>query len=434
MSRNEIFGVEETPSEQVDKACMKLLYDFPFFGHMVQYLNVVESEDVPTAGITENSLMLYNPEFIDGLTDEETMGVVAHEVMHKALKSFRRQKGRDGQDWNVAQDLVINYMLIHENNLELPEEGLIPDSDGVFQPEGSDERIENVDEKSSEQLYEEVQDLSDDVDGFDVHLSMEDMDIDPEEGDEGDVKISLPGEGEVEVDEDMVGEGEEEVPDDKDWDEIVSSAARKSQQQQGSMPAGAEDVIKVTESGSVDYKRLIQQTISSNVPSDYTFTRPRRGSQAVGSYLPGIRRDEKLDVITVLDTSGSVNDALLNKFVGEIQSLVETFENVNLTVIQHDAEVQSVDEHDNAKKRDFSEFDVKGRGGTSHVPVFEEIEENHQTHGPTVAICLTDGYTTVPDEIPEIENLIWVLDNHDVQMDRLKHGRIVRLDPDEIPG
>jgi len=52
----------------------------------------------------------------------------------------------------------------------------------------------------------------------------------------------------------------------------------------------------------------------------------------------------------------------------------------------------------------------KGRGGTSHIPVFEYIDRNIKH--PDVVICITDGYSEYPTKKPRYP-VIWLLtENH----------------------
>lgn len=419
------------------RARIQLYRNQPFFGYLAQHLTIVKTENLPTMAVDDRGRMYFNPEFVDTLSEEELNGVVAHEVMHKALRGFKRQGNRDNQKWNIAQDLVINYILIHENDFELPDGALLPDEEGTFDfAEGAEEQfdempdeladqirelepVEDIDDSNFEQVYDKVPVLESPEGGWghDEHIQTGDGDG------SGDSEAGVP-------DQEVEGVGKDEIPDgrdDVDWEAAVA-AAQEHAAGQGKEPGGMEDMLDVTKQEGVDYKRLISQTIASLVPSEYTFRRPHKSSRAVGAYLPDLKVDEGLDVIVAMDTSGSVSDDLLKQFFGEVKNLVDTFENVQLTVIQHDAAVQRVDEYDNASTSDFDTVEIAGRGGTSHIPVFKEIEEEYMVHGPTVFIGLTDGYTTVPDEIPRIDDVIWVINNHTVTKERLKHGQIVRIE------
>jgi hypothetical protein len=70
-----------------------------------------------------------NPKFTLEMTEEETLGVLAHECMHIMTLSFFRQKGRENYLWNIATDFVMNRDLV-EMKMALPEGGCIPEQRG----------------------------------------------------------------------------------------------------------------------------------------------------------------------------------------------------------------------------------------------------------------------------------------------------------------
>lgn len=470
---------ELSPEERITKAKTTLLRKSPFFGYLVQYLRFREgnSDEVPTMGITEDSIVYFNPDFVDTLSDEELKAIIAHEVMHKAMRGFKRQGSRDHQKWNVAQDLVINYILKHENGFDIPleiqshgegqkGETYTPDENGDYTGEFE---IEDIDDKSFESVYAEVPEDAGDQ-GLDIHISAPEGQGSSGQGDgnnsnQGDSDASGGGAGGSnpyesnsqgsagggEGDDDQSGSGGDgdqnvqgESPngdedgaggiDDKrdvDWETITAQAAQHAQSQ-GSAPGGLEQFLDINEDGEVDFREYIHQMIEDHTPSDYTFTRRSKAGRSLGIHLPDTEENEGLEVVVVLDTSGSVSDALLERFVGEIRSLIDTYNNVDMVVIQHDAKVQDVSTYEGTTKDDFEKFQVAGRGGTSHVPVFEYLEEERLDVDKSVMINLTDGYTTVPDEKPsEINEILWVLNNYEVDLDRLKHGDIIRIEPED---
>ena len=70
-------------------------------------------------------------------------------------------------------------------------------------------------------------------------------------------------------------------------------------------------------------------------------------------------------------------------------------------------------------------MELQGGGGTDHVSVFNRIEERMDESD--IIICLTDGHTRVPETPPRID-VLWVVDNHNVDKDTLNFGRIIRAD------
>src|SRR5262245_32104776 len=49
---------------------------------------------------TDGKALRYNPEFVNGLTQDELVGVVVHETLHCALGHHARMGNRDVEKWN----------------------------------------------------------------------------------------------------------------------------------------------------------------------------------------------------------------------------------------------------------------------------------------------------------------------------------------------
>jgi len=97
--------------------------------------------------------------------------------------------------------------------------------------------------------------------------------------------------------------------------------------------------------------------------------------------LSGTQRE----VVIIVDTSGSVGQEELTRFLTEVMQVVEMYPT---TVLFCDAAVQAVaeevtDVHALIQK-------LKGGGGTRFAPAFEWIEENKE--GSVAVILMTDGY------------------------------------------
>ena len=72
---------------------------------------------------TDGVALFYKPSFLDGLSDRELVGVLAHEVMHPAMQHHTRRGQRKPHLWNIACDHAINPILIGAQ-LALPEGAL----------------------------------------------------------------------------------------------------------------------------------------------------------------------------------------------------------------------------------------------------------------------------------------------------------------------
>jgi predicted metal-dependent peptidase len=98
------------------------------------WLKVVPAPGFPTMA-TDGRRIVYNPAFVEKLSQAELEGVLAHEVMHLALAHHCRRGERDAQLWNQATDYAINPILIN-NGVTLPKDALI---DPTFADLGAEE-------------------------------------------------------------------------------------------------------------------------------------------------------------------------------------------------------------------------------------------------------------------------------------------------------
>ena len=113
-------------SVDIDAIKRKRLIKYPTFGSVIANLEFQASKDIATAG-TDGKVLLYNPEFVSGLSDKERTFLFAHEVCHVAFEHIFRSEGKDSRLWNIATDSVINALLkqdglpMIEGGVDIPE-------------------------------------------------------------------------------------------------------------------------------------------------------------------------------------------------------------------------------------------------------------------------------------------------------------------------
>ena len=113
-------------SIDIDSIKRKLLIKYPTFGSVIANLEFKASKDIATAG-TNGKVILYNPKFIDSLSEEQQKFIFAHEVCHVAFEHIFRSEGKDKRLWNIATDSVINALLkqdglpMVEGGVDIPE-------------------------------------------------------------------------------------------------------------------------------------------------------------------------------------------------------------------------------------------------------------------------------------------------------------------------
>ena len=113
-------------SVDIDAIKRKLLIKYPTLGSVIANLEFQANKDITTAG-TDGKVLLYNPKFVNGLSDKERTFLFAHEVCHIAFEHIFRSEGKDIRLWNIATDSVINALLkqdglpIIEGGVDIPE-------------------------------------------------------------------------------------------------------------------------------------------------------------------------------------------------------------------------------------------------------------------------------------------------------------------------
>ena len=118
----------------LNQEIIKLLQDEPFFAALSRRVDK-KPGNIPTAGVRVNPdtcayEMVYNPQFFDGLTDEQRKGVLIHEFYHLVFDHVggRRPDGVNHMAWNIATDLAINSLITEQGNRldRLPEGCCVP--------------------------------------------------------------------------------------------------------------------------------------------------------------------------------------------------------------------------------------------------------------------------------------------------------------------
>ena len=127
---------------------------------------------------------------------------------------------------------------------------------------------------------------------------------------------------------------------------------------------------------------------------DLSWSRPsrsylaRQGRCGAGRRMPfepGVLPSRKVPrLVLVVDVSGSIEDALLQRFSREIEAITRRLE-AGLTLVIGDDRVQHVQRFEPGRC-DLSALSFKGGGGTDFTPLLEEAGR----HDPDITVVLTD--------------------------------------------
>jgi len=410
--------VKLTPSEKITKAKIMLRQTQPFFSRLMLSLECIEEKDakkIPTAGVNAKGQMFYNYDFIDKMKLEEVKGVVTHEVMHCAFGHLiRTYKGYDHTLLNVAQDIIINHYL-SINGFKLPEGVLMPQNNEIkLKGKGGKEfTIKDISSKTSLQIYDELKKHAEIVKQYGVSGG---------KGESGIGNIDSHQYGDREGN-DFSKSDQKKIQ--EDWKRKMASAAEYAQKQQGKCPAGFDRLIDQLLNPKIRWNEYLYKYISNILPLDYTYMRRSKRSMATGFYMPGVLK-EKLEICASIDTSGSMSQKDLKEAMTELHQISKLSPNIEIKIAVCDAEVHEVYKLTDSSLSALMKINLKGGGGTSHIPIYEWMEKKQR--GAKVLINFTDGYTDFPKNRGFRFESIWVLTGTGKNSKDIPFGRVLTLD------
>lgn len=187
--------------------------------------------------------------------------------------------------------------------------------------------------------------------------------------------------------------------------------------QSGSLTSLLDKILAV----KIPWEVLLEKAIKTNVilkPDERSWKNPNKIWRPHGIILPGVTTSEDRDgtgiIIYCTDSSGSMSDKELKKCSSVTEQSFQFFKEVWLYV--HDTSVHQKKIFDKDEKHMFYHFlkneGYKGRGGTSHLDVFQKIQDevwdnNGLRDDLSMVICLTDGYSDIEKVITN-KKLEWL--------------------------
>ena len=303
--------------------------DEPFFAALSRRIDKRVSTAIPTAGVKVDKdrgtfVMLYNPEFFEGLTDKQKLGVLKHEFYHLVFEHVTGRLPEAGMSklWNVATDLAINSHLVGE----LPDMCCMP-GEGPFadMPLG----------KSAEWYFNKLKDEQDKDEG---------------EGDEGEGNGES-GDGDGSSGGRDFGDsfddhsGWEEGQGDNTMNEIakerLKEAVKKAAEEAaranswGSVSRQTRQEIMERITPKVDWKKVLRYFIKTSQKANRSST-VKRVNRRYAYVHPGKKTNRVAKIAISIDQSGSVSDGMLAAFYGELNKLASL---ATFTVIPFDTRV-----------------------------------------------------------------------------------------------
>jgi predicted metal-dependent peptidase len=364
--------------DRLISARISMLLNCPFYGNLACRLEMKDATDWCPTAATDGKYFYYNRHFVDALKQGELVFLWGHEVEHCVYDHFGRRGNRDPMLWNIANDYVVNSDLIEQNvgdKITLVEIC----HDYKYRSWMSEEVYDDL----FKQAEEEGRVIREST--LDVHLDMDTSDDDAKgDGPEGntDGGDNDGSKGPIRY----TAEQKKEIQ--QNFRNATIQAAKSAGA--GNLPSGVKRLVDQMTNPQLSWRELLPQEIQSTFKSDYTMSTPSRKGRDEGYYLPGMDRENTIDIAMGIDTSGSMTDSMLVDILTETKGVMDQYTDFKIHLFCFDTEVHNPQVFTEHNMDEFLDYEPAGGGGTDFDCCFEYFKENGIV--PKKFVMFTDGY------------------------------------------
>jgi predicted metal-dependent peptidase len=337
---------------------------------------------VPTMGVTEDWRLFVNPEFASRVSEQEMAGLLLHETLHLLLESWNRLADAKDQDRKIqAIEMAINSIVL-DSGMKLPENGIFPETYGFPRGLTPEEYYSLLEEKEEEEKR---------------NKKKKEQDGGKEEGD------GTPFTKVIKAPSPSPNSSENAIGPDKPVSGIEADAVLSRVQGEIEASTNVSETIRKTlarKPKKIPWDALLRARIAGHLrpKSGFTsFERPDRDQWVSGSRIihPGAsRRGPK--VLAIIDASGSMGITTPSgKRVVDIAIDVvsDLASRVGGTV---DVVVGNVKVTWQGTISPRKGLEITPAGGTEMDQVITEVARARNLRDYSVAVMITDGYTSWP--------------------------------------
>lgn len=347
--------METNLKSEIQTIISKVILEDPFLGLLLKKTWIYEDESIETA-ITDGLSIVINPKFFAKLQPHEKVFVLEHELLHIILKHTIREKEYLNTYGKILDPMTLNVIADGKVNQYLTKfEGLIK----TIKPVWPDDikyyyNILYVEEKSFEEIISE---LIRKKKFISIKLAIHDV-----------FRKNNRGTKERKV----INEGDKEDKSEQGAEERLKSKLSETLitiKSMGKDPGNWERVVNQLIKPSINWKRILRLALTkgSGLETKRTWFRP---SRKLPDIYPGKETLMKNKVLVLIDTSGSISETELKKFVSEVYNICrETNEVIVIpwdTIAYNPIVIKS--------SKNIKELKLKGGGGTKIKNALEKAK------------------------------------------------------------
>lgn len=339
-----------------------------FFGNLVTRLKLINADEWCATAATDGRNFYYNTRFIKMLRPREVEFLFGHEILHCIYDHFGRRGSRDPQLWNIAGD--------YANNADLKKYRIGEFITSV--PCLYDKKYEGM---STEEIYDDLYENAEKIDVDQLVDQLLDDHMDQDGDGQGDGNEEGKGSRPQLTDEERQAIKDE-------IKEAMISAAQNSDA--GNIPEGVRRLISQLTEPKMNWRELLAMQLESTIKSDYSWIRASRKGWHVDAVMPGMKTTDAIDIVIMLDMSGSISDTMTRDFLSEVKGIMDAFEDYRIVIGSFDTEVYNVQTFTSDNLEDITEYNLMGGGGTDFDAMFRYLK--NEGIEPEKLVVFTDGY------------------------------------------
>ncbi len=342
---------------------------FPHLAGLAAAVRVALDDGVPTMGVFASGRLVANRGFTMRLSDADLRFVLAHELLHLALRTHDRAVGSRRLEFNFAHDYIINDMLRDALGLSaIPAGGL--DMPGARHRSAEEIVLEMRRNGSSHSARTQV------FEGVIVTIEQAMGQGGEDAGDVLDAareRRMFPGDAEEQ-------EARARAVRDLARRGMAMAKALGLLKGRGAESGGERRRVRALRGlHHTPWQVALQRWLEGVTPGERTYTRAsRRGAERSDVVLPGRHRNAML-LNVVLDTSASMTDEV-PKALGAIADFCEAVGVDDIRVIQCDTAVTA---DETLSPAELAEYEIRGYGGSDLTPAMQLLAGTTASRPPS---------------------------------------------------
>lgn len=418
---------------------MRILCNHGFYGLLLMHMTYAIDEDMETAA-TDGVRIIFGVDFLESLSNSELDFVMMHEILHVVLQHCLRENEREHERYNIACDIVVNSNILLENGMNTKSITLRQYGESMhLAPDGKEGS-----NYTAEQVYEMLlpakikkRGNSDSNGGFAQRRA-------GQKQEKGLTKNGGFAQGRTgQKQEKGLPKSNGHWDDHSQWgmyekdstlcdvwvkrfeDAAEAISIRDPSNSRGLLPAFAKRILDELRKPQTDWRTILNDFIQEEVV-DYSFTPPDRRFDDSPFFLPDFNGKEDMvsDILFMIDTSGSMSDAMITAAYSEVKGAIDQFDGkLKGWLGFFDAAIIEPKEFEN--EDEFRVIHPAGGGGTDFQIIFEYVHHHMSDRLPASIIILTDGFAPFPQ--PQLAGgipVLWLLNNEVVDP---PWGKVARI-------